>query len=316
MPRMIVHKAHGTGNDFVVVPDPHGELTLGAAAVVALCDRRTGIGGDGLLRLAPASEGVPFGGRDGDHVFMDYRNADGTVAQMCGNGVRVVARHLHDHGWTDDRVLHIGTRAGTRTATVHLGPDGRVTSVAVDMGPPAFAGPDLPAVDEWGWADVRTATGTTRLLPVSMGNPHALVLVDDPAGAPVTTLGPELERADAFPQGVNVEFVAVRDRTVLDLRVWERGVGETAACGTGVCGAVAGLGARGLVDVGTDVTVEVPGGTLVVRWGGGADDPVLLTGPAEEVGTIELATAWQERVGLGSARDRVGALRNDRGGAA
>jgi len=298
---MQVHKAHGTGNDFVVVPDRDGSVALTAAQVAALCDRRTGLGADGMLRLAPAEEGIEHGGSSDDHVFMDYRNADGSPAEMCGNGVRVVARHLHDHGWTSDTELRIGTRAGTRRAWLQLDVDDRVVAVTVDLGPPAFAGPDLPPVGADGHAAVDAGGTTTRVLPVSMGNPHAVVACDDPATAPVTTLGPAIETSSAFPHGTNVEFVHVLDATHVDLRVWERGVGETRACGTGVCGVVAALAARGRVATATDVTVTVPGGTLLVRWDGGPDDPVLLTGPAEEGGSVRLAPGWLARAGVATA---------------
>lgn len=288
---MDIYKAHGTGNDFVVLPDPDGRLEFTAEMVVALCDRRFGIGGDGVLRLAPA---------DDAHVFMDYRNGgDGEPVEMCGNGVRVVARHLLDHGWTSDRTLRIDTRAGIRTATVNEASDGTFQSVTVDMGPPRFQLDALPfrggRVDEHGWHHLDVDGEDVSLLPVSMGNPHAVLLTDDPATAPVTTLGPVLERDGAFPRGTNVEFVAVRDGSTVDLRVWERGVGETMACGTGVCGAVAALTADGRLDAGHDVTVTVPGGTLVVRWDGEAADPVMLTGPAEEVARIELDRDWAAR---------------------
>lgn len=290
---MQIYKAHGTGNDFVVLPDPEGRLDLSADTVMALCDRRFGIGGDGVLRLAPSADG---------HVFMDYRNGgDGAPVEMCGNGVRVVAKHLLDHGWTTERVIRVETRAGMRTATVADSSDGRHDSVTVDMGPPSFLLEALPFAggevrDGWHHLDVDGAEVT--LLPVSMGNPHAVLLCDDPADAPVATLGARLGTDARFPNGTNVEFVAVRDRRTLDLRVWERGVGETLACGTGVCGAVAALTSVGRLDAHAEVTVHVPGGTLVVRWSGEHDDPVLMTGPAEEVARIDLDPAWAARHGL------------------
>ena len=197
---MDIYKAHGTGNDFVVLPDPEGRLDLSAETVVALCDRRFGIGADGVLRLAPFDDG---------HVFMDYRNGgDGAPVEMCGNGVRVVARHLVDHGWTTDTELRIGTRAGVRTATVL--PNGDVT---VDMGPPSFGPESLPFTggdERDGWHHLDVDGTDVALLPVSVGNPHAVLLCDDPADAPVTTLGPRIETDDRFPKGTNVEFVAVR----------------------------------------------------------------------------------------------------------
>lgn len=296
---MQIHKAHGAGNDFVVVPDRDGRLDLTAEAVVALCDRRFGIGADGVLRLAPSV--------DAD-VFMDYRNGgDGAPVEMCGNGVRVVAAHLVEHGWTDQRVVRVDTRAGVRTAVVDVDGDGRVTSVEVDMGPPTFGAAAVGldpaqllggdrAPDGHGRLE---ADGTTvDFTPVSMGNPHAVVVVDDPTTAPVATLGPALERHPAFGAGTNVGFAAVVARSAIDLRVWERGVGETMACGTGVCGAVAALTADGRLDADVDVAVSVPGGTLHVRWAGGADDPVMLRGPAVEVATITASPALLHRAGL------------------
>lgn len=301
---MDIFKAHGTGNDFVVVADPRGEVELTAEAVVALCDRRFGLGADGVLRLAPAEEAAASElDADGAHVFMDYRNGgDGAPVEMCGNGVRVVARHLHDHGWTDDTTLRIATRAGVRTAELQLDGNGEVSDVTVDMGPPSFDPLDLPLegsdTGDDGWHHLDLDGVGTSFLPVSMGNPHAVLLVDEPDDAPVTTLGPRLETHAAFPKGTNVEFVAVRDRATLDLRVWERGVGETLACGTGVCGAVAALVRADHLDAARQVTVRVPGGTLVVEWNGQPEAPVLMTGPAVEVGRITLDDDWASRHGL------------------
>lgn len=290
---MELHKAHGTGNDFVVLPDPGGVVDLDEATVVALCDRRFGIGADGVLRLAPSADA---------HVFMDYRNGgDGGVVEMCGNGVRVVAAHLVEHGWTDDEQLRIDTRDGVKTATVHRGVGGRVHAVTVDMGPPRFDDAAVAYVGGTsadGMRTIETPAGPMNVLTVSMGNPHAVVLTADPATAPVETAGPAIERSASFANGANVEFVAVRDRDRLELRVWERGVGETLACGTGVCGAVAALTADGVLEPGVTVHVEVPGGLLQVRWDGGADDPVMLTGPVEQVGRIEPDARWLARIGL------------------
>jgi diaminopimelate epimerase len=292
-------KAHGAGNDFVVIPDRAGALDLTPAAVVALCDRRFGIGADGVLRLAPAEDA---------HVFMDYRNGgDGAPVEMCGNGVRVVAAHLVEHGWTEDRELRIATRAGVRVARVATDDAGLVREVDVDMGPPVF-GVDAVGLDRsatevvGGPGDAGVALtvegGRVGIVPVSMGNPHAVVVVDDPALAPVATLGPAIETAPAFADGTNVEFVAARGRDAVELRVWERGVGETLACGTGVCGAVAALTRDGHLDAGVDVTVTVLGGTLRVRWDGGPQDAVHLIGPAVEVATVEPSPALLTAAGL------------------
>jgi diaminopimelate epimerase len=291
---MQMFKAHGTGNDFVVIPDPDGVVDLDATAVTALCDRRLGIGADGVIRLAPSPDG---------HVFMDYRNGgDGSIVEMCGNGVRVVAAHLVEHGWTDDRVLRIDTRDGVKRATVTTDAHGTVTEVSVDMGRPRFGASDIPFESSLqrtdGFDRFEVDGHVQQALTVSMGNPHAVLLVDDPETAPVRTLGPRIASSASFPAGTNVEFVTLRDRRRIDLRVWERGVGETLACGTGVCGAVAALITIDALDAGVDVDVHVRGGLLRVRWDGGADDGVHLAGPAVEIAALTPDPRWLAQIGL------------------
>ena len=279
--------AHGTANDFVVLVDLDDRLEVSAELVRALADRRTGIGADGVIRIGD-------GGPQAD-AFMDYRNADGSVGEMCGNGVRVVAKHVVDHGYVTpgpDGTVLISTRAGVKPVRiVARHPDGRVATVAVDMGPPATAPSALPFDAPHGpgpehHLDVDGATVT--LSAVSMGNPHAVLRVADVADAPVRTLGPRLEHDPRFPAGVNVGFAEVVGATDLRLRVWERGVGETAACGTGACAAVVALQQLGLLD--TDVAVHLPGGTLEVSHEPGSH--VTMTGPAVEVAHGRLDGAW------------------------
>ena len=281
---MDVIKAHGTGNDFVVIVDLDDGLDLPDHLVRALCDRRTGIGADGVIRI-----GAP---RSGGAVFMDYRNADGTAVEMCGNGVRVVAKTVLDRGLVDapDGVLGVDTRDGVKQVEVRRGDDGRVAEVTVDMGPPHWTPAEIPTeLDDTTEFHLDLAPETTWSA-VSMGNPHVVTLVDDVATAPVTTLGPQVERHDAFPRGTNVEFAQVRAHDLVDLRVWERGVGETQACGTGACATLAVLRAGGLV--GDRATIRVPGGDLVVRYTPDDHASVFLTGPAEEVATATLEPAW------------------------
>ena len=279
--------AHGTANDFVVLADLHDELELTPELVRALCDRRRGLGADGVLRL-----GRPTGDA---HVFMDYRNADGSIVEMCGNGVRVVAKHVVDHGLVtpDGDTVVVGTRAGDKPVTVHRGPDGAVATVTVDMGPPILDPAEVPfhaeqpgAISEPFAVDGRTL----ELSAVSMGNPHAITVVDDVTSAPVRTLGPVVEVDDRFPKRTNVEFAEVVTDREVRLRVWERGVGETAACGTGACATVVALQRRGLV--GTDVEVHVPGGVLAVRYDPDTHPSVFMTGPAVEVASGTLSDAW------------------------
>jgi diaminopimelate epimerase len=277
-------KAHGTGNDFVVLADPDDRLALSAQLVRSLCDRRFGVGGDGVLRL-----GAPEGDAD---VFMDYRNADGSVVEMCGNGVRVTAKHAVDHGLVagDGDVVRVDTRAGVKPVRVVRGADGLVATATVDMGPPVLAPHEVPfETDEDALLhQVRVDDDTVHLGVASMGNPHAVVPVDDVDTAPVRALGPRLETHPRFPAKVNAGFAQVLSPQAIRLRVWERGVGETEACGTGACAAVVVL--QRLGRVGERVDVHLPGGTLVVEHVDGGT--VEMTGPAVEVAHGDLDAAW------------------------
>jgi diaminopimelate epimerase len=282
---MDVIKAHGTGNDFVVVVDLADAVDLPDALVRALCDRRTGVGADGVIRI-----GAPR--RRGGDVFMDYRNADGTAVEMCGNGVRVVAKTVLDRGLVPaaDGVLAVDTRDGVKEVEVVRGADGRVATVTVDMGPPHWRPDEIPAdLDDPHEFRLDVAPDTVWSA-VSMGNPHVVTRVDDLAVAPVATLGPAVEQHPRFPNGTNVEFAHVRAVDHVDLRVWERGVGETQACGTGACATLAVLRADGLV--GDRATIRVPGGDLAVAYAPDQHPSVFLTGPAEEVATATLSDAW------------------------
>jgi diaminopimelate epimerase len=261
-------KGHGTGNDFVVLPDVAGDIDLTPELVRRLCDRRFGIGGDGVLRVVPV-ERMP-GARQlsgGARWFMDYHNADGSIAEMCGNGVRVYARFLVYAGLEEPGELLLGTRGGLRRVEVPAHGD-----VTVDMGSPEMR--QGPVKAEIGG---RMFEGR----PVSMGNPHLVVALDrveDLAGLDLSG-HPEVP-LEAFPEGVNLEFYVRQpgppDVPVLEMRVHERGAGETLSCGTGACAvAVAAAGRPG-----PPVEVRVPGGRLQVQW---TPETVLLRGPAELV---------------------------------
>lgn len=286
---MDVIKAHGTGNDFVVLPDVDDRLEVSAALVRALADRRFGVGGDGVIRLGAPPPDQP----DAD-VFMDYRNADGTAVEMCGNGVRVTAKLAVDHGLvtpTGDGVVRVATRAGTKPVVVHLAADGTVAEVSVDMGPPILVPADVPFETDDPDAlvhDLEVDGEVVAISAVSMGNPHAVTVVADVATAPVTTLGPAIEVHPRFPRKVNAGFAEVVDRSTVRLRVWERGVGETAACGTGACAAVVALQRLGHVD--DEVAVHLPGGVLHITHRPGGH--VTMRGPATEVGAVHLADGW------------------------
>jgi len=267
-------KGHGTENDFVVVDDPDGLLDLDAAAVAALADRRAGIGGDGVIRAVRSrSAGIDAPG-DAPEWFMDYRNADGSIAEMCGNGVRVLAAHLQRAGHVAESRFEILTRAGVRTVEVLARPagPGGPWSIRVGMGT-ARSTPHARTVEIAGQRLAAT--------DVDMGNPHAVAFL--PAGAALEELDlsrrPGLDPEPAA--GANIELVSERGPRHVAMRVHERGVGETRSCGTGVAAVAVAAAQRAGDDSRQPWTVDVPGGRLQVGWD--ADGDVLLTGPAQLV---------------------------------
>ena len=259
---------HGTENDFVLLPDPDGTVhgDLEPALVARLCDRRAGLGGDGVLRAvrtAAYDDPDALAARDRAEWFMDYRNADGSPSEMCGNGIRVFARYLVEHEGADPgQPLPIGTRAGV--LTVRFDADGLVT---VDMGEPRVLGETKVAVGPLGWPATH----------VSMGNPHAVAFVESLDDAGPLTEAP-VHDAAVYPDGVNVEFVVRRGPQHLAMRVHERGSGETRSCGTGACAVMVAAALADGAARNTPYRVDVPGGTLQVTWTD--SDRVLLTGPA------------------------------------
>ncbi len=270
-------KGHGTENDFVVLPDEDGAVhcDLSAERVRALCDRRAGIGGDGVLRAVQVLYGRLSGDEEidaaiaGANWFMDYRNADGSLSEMCGNGIRVLARYLFDEG-LESSPMWIQTRDGIKEVRV----DGE--AVTVDMGVPEVGGHSDVTVGEAVWSARR----------VSTGNPHAVAFVDDLAEAGPLTEEPGYDR-EVYPEGVNVEFVArVADGHVA-MRVHERGSGETRSCGTGACAVMVATALADGRGPGTSYTVDVPGGRLRIEWT--PEGRVLMTGPAVMVAYGETA---------------------------
>ncbi|WP_200936193.1 diaminopimelate epimerase [Marmoricola sp. Leaf446] len=262
-------KGHGTENDFVLVPDAGGKHELQPGQVALLCDRRAGLGADGVIRVVrtdATDDPAAVAARGEATWFMDYRNADGSLSEMCGNGIRVLGRFLATHADVDARgPLPIATRAGTKVLTFADGdPLGEIT---VDMGAPALLGETTVSVGDRSWPAVH----------VSMGNPHAVAFVDslDDAG-PLTTAPGHDE--GTYPDGVNVEFVVRRGEHHLAVRVHERGSGETRSCGTGACAVAVAAAVADGAERGTAYTVDLPGGTLRLVWT--EDDRVLMTGPA------------------------------------
>lgn len=268
-------KMHGLGNDFILLDQLSGRADLDPAFLRRLADRRTGIGCDQILVLEP-------GGDAADFSYRIY-NADGSPAGQCGNGVRCIAQWLVRHGHHPGPVLTLGSPGGL--IHTRLADDGAVT---VDMGPPRLEPEDIPFI-----ADARAPRYELQLdgVPqsvgaVSMGNPHLVLQVSDVRRAPVELLGPRLENHARFPDRANVGFMQLVDRGHIRLRVYERGTGETRACGTGACAAVVVGRTWGLLD--DTVAVDLPGGRLVISWAGGDEDPVMMTGPAVEVFSGEL----------------------------
>ena len=263
-------KGHGTENDFVLLPDPDGSVhgDLSPARVRALCDRRAGIGGDGVLRVI-RSEAID--GPDTAEWFMDYRNADGSLSEMCGNGIRLFARYLVDSGLVSRKAFPIATRDGLKQVTI----DG--DQVTVDLGAPVIG------CETWVRVDGRTLAARQ----VTTGNPHAVAFVADLGEAGRLLEPPEVDH-EIYPDGVNVEFVARHGDRHIAMRVHERGSGETRSCGTGACAAMVATAVADQVGRGATYRVEVPGGELAVTWTD--DDRLLLAGPAVIVaaGTTEL----------------------------
>ncbi|MFD4194374.1 MULTISPECIES: diaminopimelate epimerase [Amycolatopsis] len=271
-------KGHGTQNDFVVLPDPDARLDLTASRVAALCDRQRGLGADGVLRVVRKEAlDLPAAADSAGEWFMDYRNADGSIAEMCGNGTRVFARYLVEAGLVSGREFVIGTRAGDRPVVVH--PD---LTVTVQMGPAAITGASVAIVDGHNFSGVA----------VNVGNPHLVSIVDDDIDELDLTRAPRYD-SDFFPDGVNLEFVNPLGEQRLKMRVYERGVGETRACGTGTVAAVAAALHLAGTDTGKSA-VDIPGGRVEVTVERGAST---LTGPAEFVARGQLDPQWWERAG-------------------
>jgi diaminopimelate epimerase len=270
-------KMQGAGNDFVVLDETRGRLGLSTAQYRWLADRHFGVGADQILTVRPA----PGPGLDFEYVI---HNADGAEVEQCGNGARCFARFVRDQGLTAKDVIRVQTLGGV--IEPRLTPDGRVT---VDMGAPIFeleripfdaAGLSPVASGAWQTWPLQLRDATVQVAVVSMGNPHAVQLVADAKTAPVHAQGPLIENHKRFPRRVNAGFLQVLDRRHVKLRVWERGAGETLACGTGACAAVVAGIRLGLLDARVDV--ETHGGVLTIEWAGGGA-PVMMTGPATTV---------------------------------
>ncbi|GAB1255648.1 diaminopimelate epimerase [Aurantivibrio plasticivorans] len=268
--RLRFTKMHGLGNDFVVIDAITQQVRLTPEKIRALADRHFGVGCDQVLLVEPPTQ------TDVDFRYRIY-NQDGGEVQNCGNGARCFAKFVSDRRLTGKRAIRVETANGLMT--LHLQANG---DVSVDMGVPVLSPSEIPflANSEQQTYALALPNQDIELSAVSMGNPHAVIVVEDVATAPVETLGKAIQRAEEFPEGVNVGFMEVLSRGEIRLRVLERGVGETLACGTGACAAVVAGQLRGLLD--NEVTVTLPGGVLHCQWQG-PGTPVIKTGPATTV---------------------------------
>ncbi len=276
-------KMQGAGNDFVVLDETHGLLGLRPDQYQFIANRHFGVGADQILSVRPAPQA------DVDFEYVIH-NADGGEVENCGNGARCFVRYVRSHGLTDKTTVRVKVHGGV--ISLHERPDGQVQ---VDMGAPVFALPQVPfnsahakaldATDGLRWQLALNANDHADVAVLSMGNPHAVLRVDDVDQAPVASWGPLIENHAAFPKRVNAGFLQVLSRSQVKLRVFERGAGETLACGTGACAAVVAGIRQGWLD--DQVQVHTRGGVLTIQWQG-ADASVMMTGPATTVFTGEM----------------------------
>ncbi len=282
--RLEFAKLHGAGNDFVFIEDLEDTLELSPETVARMCDRHFGIGADGVIVVKPPKDPRNDG-------FMHYINADGTLAQMCGNGVRCFAKYLVDHNIVPHNkpLLSIETRAGVKTLSYNTDEQGKLIEATVDMGAPILNPGNIPttlsfnAMTACGEAFVKDALidsphGSFTFTCISMGNPHAITFVDDCDALDIDKVGSYFECCDAFPEKANIEFATVKDDGI-HMRVYERGCGETLACGTGAC--ATNVAAYLTERAGCENDLILKGGTLHIAYAPG--ESVMMTGPAQEV---------------------------------
>ncbi len=267
-------KMQGLGNDYVYVNCFEETITSPSELAVRISDRHFGVGSDGLIMIKPS---------DKADFEMEMYNADGSRGEMCGNGIRCVAKYVYDYGLTDKTHISVETLGGIKYLDLTVG-DGKVALVRVDMGRPILKPSEIPVLSpgETVLNEPVTAAGKEyRITCVSMGNPHAVVFTDrDVRELPLEEIGPAFENHEMFPNRINTEFVRVLDRHTAEMRVWERGSGETLACGTGACAVAVACVLNGLTE--NEVTVKLLGGDLKIEWDQ-ERDTVYMTGPAEVV---------------------------------
>jgi diaminopimelate epimerase len=266
-------KMEGLGNDYIYVNDFNEHVADPVKVAIELSDRHFGIGSDGLILIKPS---------DKADFTMDMYNADGSRAEMCGNGIRCVGKYVYDYGLTTKTSIAVETLAGIKYLDLKV-VDGKVTEVTVDMGEPILTAVDIPVKsDNKQVIDEKILVNETEyhMTCVSMGNPHSVVFVEDTDNFPLDTVGPLFESHEVFPRRVNAEFVQVVDRHTVKMRVWERGSGETLACGTGACATAVACILNDKTE--DEVTVKLLGGDLSIRWNR-ENNRIYMTGPATVV---------------------------------
>ncbi len=270
-------KMHGCGNDYVYVNCFEEKVENISETAVKISDRHFGVGSDGLVLICPSEK---------CDVKMRMFNSDGSEAEMCGNAVRCVGKYVHDRGIVNKNVITVETLGGIKVLDMQLDEKGAVSVVKVDMGEPILK-PELVPVKGEGDEPVKdlkikAADREFVFTCVSMGNPHAVTVIDDVDGFDVAKYGSIVEVDENFPRKTNTEFVQIVDKTNLKMRVWERGAGETLACGTGACGTAVACCLNGICEKGSDITIKLLGGSLVINWSN-EDNHVYMTGPAQFV---------------------------------
>lgn len=264
-------KMQGAGNDYVYINGFTEHVEDKVTFVKWISDRHFGVGSDGAIFINP-SETADF--------EMEMYNADGSRSEMCGNGIRCVGKYVYDHGLTDKKEITVESFGRIKYLTLYPGRDGRIESVRVNMGAPVLKGGEIPVrIDkDTVIGEPITVNGTEyRMTCVSMGNPHAVVFIDDTDNLDIESVGPLFENHELFPNRTNTEFVQVIDKSHVKMRVWERGTGETLACGTGCCATTVACILNGLTD--DEVTVKVLGGEIIVKWDR-ENNLIYMTGPA------------------------------------
>lgn len=265
-------KMQGLGNDYIYVNCFQESVENPEAFSRFISDRHFGCGSDGLILILPSSKA---------DFRMRMFNADGSEGRMCGNGVRCVAKYVYDYGLTCKTTVTLETLGGIKTLNMTLGPDGKVALVRVDMGKAELAPASIPVLfpgPDFIHQPVEVGGETVCLTCVSMGNPHAVAFVEDPMALDLEKIGPLYENHPLFPDRINTEFIHVLDPHTIQMRVWERGSGETMACGTGACASVVACTLRGFCPRGEDITVKLRGGDVVINYQ--EDGTVFMTGPA------------------------------------